>query len=166
MIALQEELDWEVYRLYGLIDEDLTLPETEVPPLGSASVRSRSCSRAGLPRARSRRRGLSATARHRSRSCRRTGPSAYRELVERRIELIESDRNIGLIERPEYKRRWQWEPWEAAGAAALRSWLLDRLESDRFWSGEPTLISLCAARRSRTAGSGVRAGRRAVRRRC
>ena len=24
MIAEQEELDWEVYRLYGLIDEDLT----------------------------------------------------------------------------------------------------------------------------------------------
>ena len=24
MIALQEELDWECYRLYGLIDEDLT----------------------------------------------------------------------------------------------------------------------------------------------
>ena len=26
MIAEQEELDWEVYRLYGLIDEDLTYP--------------------------------------------------------------------------------------------------------------------------------------------
>ena len=24
MIAQQEELDWEVYRLYGLVDEDLT----------------------------------------------------------------------------------------------------------------------------------------------
>jgi len=28
MIAEQEELDWEVYRLYGLIDEDLTYPHT------------------------------------------------------------------------------------------------------------------------------------------
>src|SRR5262249_23229117 len=26
MIALQEELDWECYRLYGLIDEPLTMP--------------------------------------------------------------------------------------------------------------------------------------------
>ena len=33
MIALQEELDWEVYRLYGLLDEDLTLPDGDVPPL-------------------------------------------------------------------------------------------------------------------------------------
>ena len=32
MIALQEELDWECYRLYGLIDEDLTCG-TEPPPL-------------------------------------------------------------------------------------------------------------------------------------
>ena len=28
MIAVQEELDWEVYRLYGLIDEDLTYART------------------------------------------------------------------------------------------------------------------------------------------
>jgi hypothetical protein len=27
MIALQEELDWECYRLYGLIDEPLTMPD-------------------------------------------------------------------------------------------------------------------------------------------
>lgn len=26
MIAHQEELDWECYRIYGLIDEDLTYP--------------------------------------------------------------------------------------------------------------------------------------------
>ena len=31
---------------------------------------------------------------------------------QRRIEVIERDRNIGLIERPECKRRWQSEPWE------------------------------------------------------
>ena len=40
-------------------------------------------------------------------------PDDYRKLVERRIELIESDRNIGLIERPDYKRRWNSEPWES-----------------------------------------------------
>ena len=39
-------------------------------------------------------------------------PEDYRALVERRIALIESDPNIGLIERPEYKRRWNVEPWE------------------------------------------------------
>jgi hypothetical protein len=48
--------------------------------------------------------------------------------VERRIALIESDRNIGLVERPEYKRRWSWTPWEEQERDALRGWLLDRLE--------------------------------------
>ena len=33
MIALQEELDWEVYRLYGLIDEDLTADRRRAPGL-------------------------------------------------------------------------------------------------------------------------------------
>ncbi len=34
MIGLQEELDWEVYRLYGLCDEDLTAPEAPELRLG------------------------------------------------------------------------------------------------------------------------------------
>ena len=56
-------------------------------------------------------------------------PDDYRRLVERRIELIESDPNIRLIEQPEYKRRWNTEPWESQLERALRDWLLDRLES-------------------------------------
>jgi len=55
-------------------------------------------------------------------------PAAYRQLVERRIALIESDRNIALIEQPEYKRRWNTEPWEEQQKRALRQWLLNRLE--------------------------------------
>ena len=35
-----------------------------------------------------------------------------RELVERRIRRIEDDPNIRLIEQPEYKRRWNTEPWD------------------------------------------------------
>src|SRR5437764_670052 len=56
-------------------------------------------------------------------------PEWYRKTVERRIELIETDANIALIERPEYKRRWNREPWEKQVERALRGWLLDRLES-------------------------------------
>ena len=33
MIALQEELDWETYRLYGLIDDDLTYGDDKTPGL-------------------------------------------------------------------------------------------------------------------------------------
>ena len=60
-------------------------------------------------------------------------PDDYRALVERRIALIESDRFIGLLERPEYKRRWNVESWHDQEQRALRRWLLDRLESPAYW---------------------------------
>jgi hypothetical protein len=53
----------------------------------------------------------------------------YREIVARRIEVIESNPEIALLEQPEYKRRWNWEPWELQKERALRVWLLGRLES-------------------------------------
>ena len=56
-------------------------------------------------------------------------PDDYRQLVERRIAIIETDPNIRLIEQPEYKRRWNTEPWDSQLERALREWLLDRLES-------------------------------------
>ena len=57
----------------------------------------------------------------------------YCALVARRIALIETDRFIGLLERPEYKRRWNIEPWHAQEQRALRTWLLNRLESPAYW---------------------------------
>src|SRR5262249_1581803 len=79
-------------------------------------------------------------------------PEWYRDLVARRIERIESDPNIALIERPEYKRRWQREPWEEQVQRALKSWLLDRLESPRYWPDpaepEPMSVARLADRAS------------------
>ncbi len=43
--------------------------------------------------------------------------------------MIETNKEIGLIEKAEYKRRWNTEPWESQVAHALNNWLLDRLES-------------------------------------
>ena len=68
-------------------------------------------------------------------------PADYRVLVERRIELIHSDRFISLLEKPEYKRRWNVEPWHDQEQRALRNWLLDRLESPAYWS-EPRLATV------------------------
>ncbi len=56
-------------------------------------------------------------------------PDDYKQLVQRRIDVIESNPQIALIEQPEYKRRWNTEPWESQVQRALRIWLLDRLES-------------------------------------
>jgi hypothetical protein len=52
--------------------------------------------------------------------------------------MIETHKEIGLIEKPECKRRWNTESWEEQERRALRNCLLDRLESRRFWP-DPTL---------------------------
>ena len=70
-------------------------------------------------------------------------PPAYRALVQRRIETIENNANVALIEQPEYKRRWNDEPWETQQKRALRGWLLDRLEVPSLWSA-PRLTSAAA----------------------
>jgi hypothetical protein len=66
---------------------------------------------------------------------RRLQAEDYRRLVERRIALIESDRHIGLVERPEHKRRWSWTPWAEQERGALKHWLLDRIETHFSGSG-------------------------------
>jgi len=60
-------------------------------------------------------------------------PEDYRRVVERRISEIESNPQIALIEQPEYKRRWNVEPWDEQVQRALRLWLLDRLETPAYW---------------------------------
>ncbi len=149
MIAAQEELDWECYRLYGLIaapterpgasrrsqaDEEpaasaLRLTTMQPPPLqlGQRAFE--------IVLARKMAAGETQTTwfeRHGSTPITELPaewPDDYRQLVERRIALIESDPNIRLIEQPEYKRRWNTEPWDSQLERALREWLLDRLES-------------------------------------
>ncbi|WP_328423926.1 BREX-2 system adenine-specific DNA-methyltransferase PglX [Micromonospora sp. NBC_00389] len=141
MIAQQEELDWEVYRLYGLVDDELTYLGDDLPELALGERAFE------IVLARRMAAGEEQTAwfaRHGSTAI--TGPPAhwpvaYRELVERRIALIESHPYLRLLERPEYKRRWAREAWEKQEGRALRDWLLDRLEDKRFWfdrTGVPT----------------------------
>ena len=133
MAAEQEELDWEVYRLYGLIDKDRVYGGDDLPrlALGERAFE--------IALARAVRDGEEETAwftRHGSTPITEIPehwPAGYRELVQRRLELIASDPSIRLLEKPEYKRRWAQEPCEKRQERALRGWLLDRLEYRRFW---------------------------------
>jgi hypothetical protein len=133
MIAVQEELDWEVYRLYGLVDEDLTYDSIDLPgiKLGERAFE--------IVLARAVEEGDEETAwfsRHGSTQITEIPvhwPEAYRDLVQRRLDVIASNPFITLLERPEYKRRWAQEPWEKQQDRALREWLLDRLEDRKFW---------------------------------
>jgi hypothetical protein len=145
LIAEQEELDWEVYQRYGLIDGHLTYAGAGLPEL---ALGERAFEIVLARRAAS---GAEETAwfeRHDSKPITEIPadwPAAYRDLVHRRIELIESNPFIRLLEKPEYKRRWASESWEKQEERALRLWLLDRLEDRRYWfdqGGRPTPISV------------------------
>jgi hypothetical protein len=138
MIALQEELDWRCYHLYGITEEEHTYRN------GSGALLEAPALRLGerafeIVLARRMKAGEEETAwfaRHGSTPISELPahwPEDYRVLVERRIALIDSDRNIGLIERPEHKRRWNVEPWEKLEREALAGWLLDRLEFPAYW---------------------------------
>ena len=143
MIALQEELDWRCYRLYKVTDDDLCTPPGDVPPvrLGERAfeiVLARRMAAGEVETKWFERHGstpITEIPRH--------WPAAYRTLVQRRIEAIENNANVALIEQPEYKRRWNDEPWEAQQERALRGWLLDRLETPALWT-EPRLTTAAA----------------------
>jgi hypothetical protein len=133
MIAQQEELDWEVYRLYGLIDDELTYSGDNLPgvALGERAFE--------IALACKLHRGDEETAwftRHGSSPVTEIPahwPAAYGELVQRRLDLIKSNPSVRLLEQPEHKRRWAAEPWGKRQTAALRNWLLDRLEDRTYW---------------------------------
>jgi hypothetical protein len=127
MIHAQEELDWELYRRYSLTSADMTHSGSEpIVRLGQRAfeiVMARRVAGGQLNTTWFDWHGIAP-----SPELPISWPDDYRQLVERRIALIESDPNIRLIEQPEYKRRWNTEPWESQLERALREWLLNRLE--------------------------------------
>jgi hypothetical protein len=135
MIALQEELDWHCYQLYGLIPDDLRYDGNDLPGLvlGQRAfeiVMARRMATGELNTTWFERHGstpITEIPAH--------WPFAFRTLVERRIKLIETNKDIALIEKPEYKRRWNMEPWHDQEHRALKNWLLDRLESEKCRKG-------------------------------
>jgi hypothetical protein len=145
MIAEQEELDWHVYRSYGLIDGDYTYESDDLPDL---RLGDRAFEFALARKVAAGEESTAWFARHGSTPTTEFPahwPQEYRDLVRRRLDLIESNKFINLLERPEYKRRWSTEPWEKRVEKALRLWLLDRLEDRAYWfdtQGRPVARSV------------------------
>ncbi|MFE9026580.1 BREX-2 system adenine-specific DNA-methyltransferase PglX [Streptomyces iakyrus] len=140
MISLQEELDWQVYGMYGLLSDADEARTTDPSPAPDRTPEVRLGERAfEIVLARKAARGETKTAwfqRHGSSPVTEIParwPDWYRDIVQARIDIIESRKDIGLIERPECKRRWSTEPWEKKERAALRAWLLDRCENRSLW---------------------------------
>jgi len=141
MIALQEELDWDIYQRYGLISDSeavaLIASLESVPDLRLGERAFEFLLAERLDGAQGEKQWFE---RHRSAPITEIPahwPDTYRAAVAKRIEFIRSDQNIGLIERPECKRRWESEvdPWEKKERVALTAWLLDRCEDKSLWYG-------------------------------
>ncbi|MDF3294024.1 BREX-2 system adenine-specific DNA-methyltransferase PglX [Streptomyces silvisoli] len=140
MIALQEELDWQVYGLYGLLT-DREVARTVTPPdrfadLPDVRLGERAFEFVIAPQAEGDEAVREWFRRHGSTPVTEIPahwPDWYREIVQARIDLITSRKDIALIERPECKRRWATDQWEKKERAALRNWLLGRCEDEELW---------------------------------
>nr|WP_281362208.1 BREX-2 system adenine-specific DNA-methyltransferase PglX [Cellulomonas humilata] len=135
LVFEQEELDWASYQAYGLTDEDFTYGDADVNSVGPSE-------RAfAIALARDVDAGRTSTTwfTHHNHKFAPTGeiptkwPSSYRALIERRLVEIESNPNIRLLERPEYKRRWATRGWDALEKDAVTAAVLDRLENAEHW---------------------------------
>ncbi len=132
-ISLQEESDWQVMATYGLLPHGFPRPADSAPPL---ALGERAFEIALARRVATGDDESSWFARHGATPITDVPtewPPTYREVIEQRIALIESDRDVGLIERPECKRRWAQPSWSDREQAALRGWLLDHLEALPLW---------------------------------
>jgi hypothetical protein len=130
MVALQEELDWLTYVSYGLVDPSVPIAPDVIEPLAPGH-RPFEIALA--------RRDDEADEDEKSAWWSRHGhervteiPASYsagqRARLQQRIDLIESDLRLGLLETPPYKRRWLLPDWGAETKRAAESWLIDRLE--------------------------------------
>jgi len=131
LVAIQEELDWEVYYAYGLTARPLVFGgEVALQPnerafeialarkATSGEIESTWFSRHG-------REPITELPEH--------WAPEYRQLVEERLAEMESNPWIRLLEQPEFKRRWAGESWDEQLPGALRDALLDRLEARELW---------------------------------
>lgn len=149
MVALQEELDWHVYALYNLHSGDLRVSENpDDPSIPALALGERAFEIVLARRVAAGEASDEWFKRHNSTPITEIPahwPAPYRAIVQKRIDAIESNRAIGMVERPEYKRRWATEGWDALQEKALRSWLLDRIETRDHWydeNGLPALVTL------------------------
>jgi len=131
LVALQEELDWMLYRHFGLVAEtpQADLTSGDVPQLARGHrpfeiALARRVAAGEDETAWFTRHDLMPTPEIPDRY-----DGAYRTVLEARLALIESDPTIALLEQPVNKRRWNFRPWDELVRDAARTWTLDALEA-------------------------------------
>lgn len=133
MIFEQEELDWEVYRAYGLLEADLTYRGGDIDTLALGQrafeiVLARRVEAGEVETAWFARHGSDPIVEVLS-----AWPEDYCELVTRRLDVLSSDSRLQLLETPKFKRRWQTRSWDELVTEGLRTAILDRLEEPELW---------------------------------
>lgn len=130
MVALQEELDWLTYSSYQVIDPVPVVAPADIEPLAPGhrpfeilfaraddeaddEEKSAWWSRHGHDR-------VTEIPFHYS--------EAVRARIQARMDLIEGDPKLQLIEQAACKRRWQTPDFDSEAKSAAESYLLDRLE--------------------------------------
>ncbi|MFG2991112.1 BREX-2 system adenine-specific DNA-methyltransferase PglX [Streptomyces sp. NPDC048257] len=138
MVSLQEELDWQVYGMYGLLPDDshVTGPLPDVPAIEVGRrafeiVLARQVASGESSSTWFERHGVLPVT-----EPPRDWPPAYRDLVQRRIEAISGSPVLALLEQAEYKHRWSVPDWPNMVQATLRDRMLDLCESPGLWHVE------------------------------
>ena len=128
MIFLQEELDWYVYGLYGLLDRDLCyhgqLPGIELGQRAFEILLARELEQCETD--------TIWFQHHNSQPITEIPadwPGDYRALVQQRLDEIERNPWIKLIDNKDHKRRWNRDSWDVRLKTAAKDWLLDQIES-------------------------------------
>lgn len=138
MVALQERLDFEVYRLFELLDETPSLPDSIAPGHRFFEVQ--------LVR------DEAQTAWFERHDYER--PSAG----EPSLDDLSLPPEVRLMEQPEYKRRWLLRDWDAETREALRSIVAEQIESAVKTANAPASASQIAQRvAAEAANSGLEA---------
>jgi hypothetical protein len=140
LVGLQEELDWETYGAFNLLQDTPLMESTAAVGLSRGDrpfeiALARRIESGEEESAWFERHGL---APHTEIPDRYIG--AQRAILERRLTLIEVDPTIAILEQPVYKRRWIFEPWDDMLREATNAWLVDALEVELRAS--PNLLTL------------------------
>ncbi|MFE1902225.1 BREX-2 system adenine-specific DNA-methyltransferase PglX [Streptomyces gardneri] len=138
MISLQEELDWTLYGSYKILtpeevsrttlSSDADVPEVALGERAFEIVLAQDMAAGEVETVWFERHASTPVT-----EIPAHWPDEYKAVVQARIDIINSRKDIALIERPECKRRWASEPWEKKEKEALRTWLLVRCEDEKLW---------------------------------
>ncbi|MCM3687695.1 BREX-2 system adenine-specific DNA-methyltransferase PglX [Kocuria rosea] len=132
MIFQQEELDWEIYEHFNIGTSNLVYHGN----FGELSVGERAFEISlaqKVSRGEVKTRWFSDFAEVTTTTIPNWWPSDYCDLVRARLELIDSDRAIRLLETPDFKRPWDFVPWDKRLQDALKAVILERLEDAELW---------------------------------